>query len=133
MLQAGTKESVHYFLQGGGEMGTLTRNHDWKNTPLGDPADWSQSLRTTVGLLLHSAFPMFLFWGKDLICFYNDAFRPSLGAEGKHPALGKQGREVWPEIWDFIGPLIQGVIESGKPVWFEDQLVPFHRNGRVEE
>lgn len=76
---------------------------------------------------------MFLFWGEDLICFYNDAFRPSLGVEGKHPAIGKKGREVWIEIWDFIGPLINGVMTSGKPVRFENELVPFYRNGRLED
>ena len=76
---------------------------------------------------------MFLFWGSELICFYNDAFRPSLGTDGKHPALGKKGQEVWPEIWSFIGPLIEGVISTGKPVWFENQLVPFYRNGRMED
>ena len=76
---------------------------------------------------------MFLFWGDDLTCFYNDAFRPSLGVEGKHPAIGKKGREVWAEIWDFIGPLIYSVLETGKPVWFENQLVPFYRNGQMED
>ncbi|HXR79437.1 MAG TPA: ATP-binding protein, partial [Saprospiraceae bacterium] len=87
----------------------------------------------TLGILLHSAFPMFLFWGKDLICFYNDAYRPSLGEHGKHPAVGKKGKEVWPEIWGFIGPLIEKVMTTGEPVWFEDQLVPIFRNGKIED
>jgi PAS domain S-box-containing protein len=120
------------FLAGGGEMGELTRNYDWSQTSLGTPAQWPQSLRTTLGILLHSAFPMFLFWGDELLCFYNDAFRPSLGAEGKHPALGRRGKEVWPEIWEFIGPLIEKVLSTGEPVWFENQLVPFYRNGKIE-
>lgn len=113
-------------------MGGRIRQYDWSDTSIGTPDQWSPSLRTTVSLVLHSAFPMFLFWGKDLICFYNDAFRPSLGSQGKHPALGKPGREVWPEIWDFIGPLIDGVIETGEPVWFENQLIPFFRDSRLE-
>ena len=90
-----------HFLSGGGEMGELTRSYDWSKTSLGSPDAWPLSLRTTLGILLHSAFPMFLFWGGDLVCFYNDAYRPSLGSDGKHPALGKKGRELWPEIWDF--------------------------------
>lgn len=122
-----------HFIQGGGEMGALTRSFNWSQTPIGPPEQWQQSLRTTLGIVLHSAFPMFLFWGDDLICFYNDAFRPSLGADGKHPALGKKGVEVWPEIWDFIGPLLSKVMTSGEPVWFEDKLVPFFRNGRIED
>lgn len=114
-------------------MAELILAYDWAKTSIGEIHQWPQSLRTTLGTVLHSAFPMFLFWGDDLICFYNDAFRPSLGVDGKHPAIGRRGMEVWPEIWSFIGPLIDGVLKSGKAVWFEDQLVPFYRNGKVEE
>ncbi|WP_226998829.1 PAS domain-containing sensor histidine kinase [Flavisolibacter tropicus] len=121
------------FIQGGGEMGELIRHFNWDNVCIGPPGQWPLSLRITIGNLLNSAFPMFLFWGSELTCFYNDAFRPSLGIDGKHPAIGKKGKEVWPEIWNFIGPLIEGVMTTGKPVWFEDQLVPFYRNGRMED
>lgn len=127
------RSTTYPFLAGGGEMGQLTREYDWSATALGTPDQWPQSLKTTLGLLLHSAFPMFLWWGDDLLCFYNDAYRPSLGDEGKHPALGKPARMVWPEIWPFIGPLIDKVRTTGEPVWFEDQLVPIHRNGRIED
>jgi PAS domain S-box-containing protein len=129
----GTNNESLYFLSDGGEMGELIRGYDWAGTPLGPIETWPGSIRTTLGIMLHSAFPMFLFWGEELICFYNDPFRPSLGIDGKHPAIGKKGKEVWPEIWDFIGPLIRQVMTTGKPVWFEDQLVPFYRNGRIED
>lgn len=125
--------NVYRYFEGGGEMGELTRSFDWANHPLGPPEDWPKSLLTTLGIILHSAFPMFLFWGKDLICFYNDAYRPSLGINGKHPAVGKKGKEVWPEIWNFIGPLIEKVVASGEHVWYEDQLLPIYRNGRMED
>jgi signal transduction histidine kinase len=121
------------FLQDSGEMGALILRQDWSQSPIGNMDAWPPALRTTLGILLHSAFPMFLFWGPELTCFYNDAFRPSLGIEGKHPAIGKRGKEVWPEIWEFIGPLIQQVLTTGIPVYFEDQLVPFYRNGRMED
>jgi len=114
-------------------MGKLILHHDWSQSPLGPIDQWPLSLRNTLGIVLHSAFPMFLFWGKELTCFYNDAFRPSLGTDGKHPAIGKPGKEVWTEIWEFIGPLIQQILTTGKPVYFEDQLVPFYRNGRMED
>ncbi len=126
-------EQPFYFLQHGGGMGELTRHYNWSQTSIGTPDTWPQSLRITLSNLLHSAFPMFLFWGPDAICFYNDAYRPSLGDEGKHPAVGKAGKEVWPEIWDFIGPLIDGVMKTGEPVWFENQLVPIYRNGKLED
>jgi len=125
---------VNAFLQGGGEMGELTRNYDWQNSPLGVPSQWPQSLRITLGILLNSKFPMFLFWGPDAICFYNDAYRPSLGNEGKHPfALGKPGAEIWPEIWKDIKPQIDAILTGGEATWHEDQLLPIYRNDKLEE
>jgi hypothetical protein len=57
------------FLQGGGEMGELTRRFDWRGTALGSPHQWPQSLRLAVRLLLTSRHPMFIWWGPDLIQF----------------------------------------------------------------
>jgi PAS domain S-box-containing protein len=77
---------------------------------------------------------MFLWWGKDLVQFYNDAYRPSLGNEGKHPlALGQKGAECWVEIWPVIKPLIDQVLEGKGASWSEDQLIPIYRNGRLED
>ena len=122
------------FLVGGDEMGKLTREKDWSKTTLGDPRSWPQSLRTTLSIILNSKFPMFLFWGEELICFYNDAYRPSLGKEGKHPSiLGMKGKEAWPEIWLIIQPLIDQVLAGGGATWNEDQLIPIYRNGKIED
>ncbi len=122
------------FLAGGGEMGMLTREKDWHNTAVGDPAAWPQSLRTTLGIILNSRFPMFLWWGPELTCFYNDAYRPSLGQEGKHPSiLGQPAKEAWPEIWDVIKPMIDSVLAGEGSTWSEDQLIPIYRNGKMED
>jgi PAS domain S-box-containing protein len=127
----GTK---YHFLEGGGEMGALTRAFDWSTVGLGTPDNWPQTLKTTVGIILHSDFPMFLWWGDDMIQFYNDAYRPSLGENGKHPkALGQHGVECWPEIWEIIFPLIDQVRTANKSFYLEDQLIPIFRNGRLED
>ncbi|WP_240543673.1 PAS domain S-box protein [Spirosoma foliorum] len=129
-----TSSHSHPFLTGGGEMGALIRALDWSETALGTPDIWPQSLRTTLSIILNSKFPMFLFWGEQHLCFYNDAYRPSLGKEGKHPqALGKPGSEVWPEIWNFIKPLIEQVLTGQGATWNEDQLLPIYRNGKMED
>jgi PAS domain S-box-containing protein len=121
------------FLAGGGEMGSLTRSMDWSRTPVGNPATWPQSLRTTINMILNSRFPMFLWWGPELICFYNDAYRPSLGEHGKHPSiLGQPAEKAWTEIWDIIKPLIDQVL-LGDSTWSEDQLIPIFRNGKLED
>jgi signal transduction histidine kinase len=120
-------------LVGSGEMANLTRAFDWSRTPLGPIDRWPQVLLNTVNTLLNSRHPMFLWWGPDLIQFYNDAYRPSFG-EGKHPmALGQRGEDCWPEIWPIIYPQIEAVMTRGEASWHEDQLVPIHRNGRLED
>ncbi|MTI22365.1 PAS domain S-box protein [Fulvivirga sp. RKSG066] len=129
-----TKTKTYTFLSGDGEMAKLTREKDWSKTSLGTPDTWPQSLRTTLNIVLNSRFPKFLWWGPELVCFYNDAYRPSLGKDGKHPSiLGMPAKEAWPEIWDIIKPLIDQVLETGKATWSEDQLVPIYRNGKIED
>ncbi|MFT3934012.1 MAG: PAS domain-containing protein [Chitinophagaceae bacterium] len=129
-----TKAPVYSFLAGGGEMGALIQQKNWKETVLGDIGQWTPSLRTTLSIILHSKFPMFLFWGPELICFYNDAYRPSLGKDGKHPGiLGATGKEAWPEIWGAIKPLIDQVMTGGEATWHQDQLLPIYRNNQLED
>jgi PAS domain S-box-containing protein len=119
---------------GHSEMARLCRALDWAATPLGPVSTWTQSLRTTVGILLSCRNPMFLWWGPELIQFYNDAYRPSFGESGRHPrALGMRGKECWTDIWDTIGPQIDGVMTRGESVWFEDLYLPIERNERIED
>ncbi len=126
-------EHGYPFLEGGGEMGELTRKFDWSKTSIGSPEQWPSGLRTMVNVVLTSRFPMFLWWGKDLVQFYNDAYRPSLGMDGKHPAaLGSTGLQTWPEIWDHIYPLIQNVLSGGRAPWRENEYLPIYRNGKLE-
>ena len=133
-MQIHDSELKLQFLAGGGEMGELTRAKDWSKTSLGPPEEWSRSLRTTLSIILNSRFPMFLWWGQDLICFYNDAYRPSLGQNGKHPSiLGMPAKEAWSEIWDTIEPFIDRVRFHNEAIWFEDSLIPIFRNGHMED
>lgn len=121
-------------MAGGGEMGALTRAKDWSQTAVGPVDTWPQSLRTTLSIILNSKFPMFLWWGPELICFYNDAYRPSLGQNGKHPhILGAPAKYAWAEIWPIIKPLIDQVLAGGEATWSEDQLIPIYRNGKIED
>ncbi|MBR0992229.1 histidine kinase [Bradyrhizobium japonicum] len=126
-------ERAPRFLAGGGEMGKLTREFDWSKTPLGQPEGWPQSLRTTVRLLLNSRHPMFIWWGQELIQFYNDAYRQTMGPERHPSALGARGRECWAEIWNIIGPQIDYVMAGCGATWHEDRLVPVTRHGRLED
>ena len=126
-------DAVARLFAGPGEMRALHRARDWGATPVGPVAAWPLSLRTTIATVLASRHPMFLWWGPELVQFYNDAYRPSLGEGGRHlRALGTRGAEFWTEIWEIIEPQIAQVMAGGEATWHEDQLVPIERNGAIE-
>jgi two-component sensor histidine kinase len=86
-----------------------------------------------VRLVLTSAHPMFIWWGPELIQFYNDAYSKTMGPE-RHPlALGDRGRDCWAEIWPIIGPQIDLVMRGEGATWHEDQLVPVTRHGQRQD
>ncbi len=119
-------------MEGSGEMPERIRAYGWEQTALGPREQWPQSLRLMAGVALKTRFPMLVFWGRDLIQVYNDAFVPILGA--RHPAaLGQFARDCWPEIWDTIGPLLNGVFATGEAVWAEDMPLVLERNGYPEQ
>jgi signal transduction histidine kinase len=119
-------------LAGGGEMGALMRSIDWSLTPLGPVEGWPGSLRTVVSVVLSSEHAMFVWWGPELVQFYNDAYRPILGST-KHPrAMGQRGREGWQEIWPIIEPMIEKVLAGGATN-IKAGLLLLERHGFAEE
>src|SRR5512134_3981723 len=119
------------FLEGGGSTGVLMRARDWSTSPLGPPSTWPHSLRTVVGLMLQSGFPMFVAWGKDLGFLYNDPYAEILGA--KHPrALGRRFYDIWSEIWPEISPLIDAAM-AGQATYREDLPLLMNRKGYDEQ
>lgn len=125
--------SSNVFFEKGGETGGLIRSRDWTNFPLGAPDNWPSTLLTSLGIILNNNFPMILFWGKEHLCFYNDAYRPRLVNRGKHPnAIGRPAEKVWPEIWDIIKPRIDHILAGGNSTWNEDNLWTLLRNGEIE-
>jgi len=115
----------------GGRVGALMQAHDWSQSPLGHPSTWPPSLRTVVGLLLGSRFPMFVAWGGELGFLYNDAYAEILGA--KHPdAIGRRFSEIWSEIWTDISPLIDAAM-AGQATYREDLPLVMNRKGYDEQ
>ena len=119
------------FLSGGGQMGAMMRAHDWSHSPLGHPRTWPQALRTTVGLMLNSKFPMFVAWGPELGFLYNDSYAIILGE--KHPmALGDRFHDIWREIWDDIHPLIVRALK-GESTYMDRLPLRMNRHGYDED
>jgi two-component sensor histidine kinase len=121
------------FWSAAGEMAGRMRDFDWGGSPLGPPQGWPQSLRVTLRLMLNTRHPMFIWWGPELIQFYNDAYRETMGPERHPSAMGGRGRECWAEIWPVIGPQIEYVMSGKGATWDEDRLVPVTRRGRRED
>jgi PAS domain S-box-containing protein len=115
----------------GGRTGALMQAHDWSQSPLGHPSTWPPSLRTVVGLLLRSRFPMFVAWGPELGFLYNDAYADILGA--KHPvAIGRRFADIWSEIWTDISPLVDAAM-AGEATYREDLPLVMNRKGYDEQ
>jgi len=113
-------------------MGALIRSLDWSRSPLGPIDTWPQSLRTSLGICLSSRFPMAIWWGPDIVQFYNDGYRPFLGT--KHPrSMGQRGDECWAEIWNVCGPLYRHVMTTGESTWSADLQLLMERDGYLEE
>ncbi len=113
-------------------MAQLMRSHNWEDTPLGVIAHWSPNLCTAVSICLNSRFPMVIWWGRELVLLYNDAWLPIVG--NKHPeALGRPGHEVWAETWDVLGAQLHSVLDTGEATWSDDLLLQLHRYGYLEE
>src|SRR5438067_13367731 len=115
------------------EMARLTCAYDWSGSPLGPAESWPDALRHTVRLILASPQPMFIWWGPDLIQFYNDAYAETMGPERHPSALGARGRECWAEIWDIIGPQVEGVMNGDGAACEQDRLVPVTRRGARQD
>ncbi|SHJ51903.1 PAS domain S-box-containing protein [Roseomonas rosea] len=120
------------FLHGAGEAGALIQALDGTNSPLGLAEGWSATLRCVMGIVLPSRAQIAVFWGLDYVALYNEAYAPSIGT--KHPrAMGRPARESWGELWDVLGPLLDGVRETGETLHAHDARFLIDRHGYLEE
>ena len=126
-----TMTATPEFLGDGGDMGAAMRAFDWATTPLGPPQGWPQELQTCLRIMLASRQPMWVWWGPQLINFYNDAYRFVL--KNKHPAaLGQPAQQVWAEIWGQIRSRIAAAM-AGEASYSEAELLIMDRADAPEE
>jgi len=112
-------------------MGSLMRAHDWSASPLGEPGDWPQVLKTLVSVMLGSGQPMFTAWGPERTMLYNDGYAEL--CRDRHPAaLGRPFREVWHDIMGDVGPILERAF-TGEPTHMDDIQFMLLRDGRPQE
>jgi signal transduction histidine kinase len=120
------------FLAQSGEMGKLILSVDWSKTDVGSMENWPQSLVSSISICLKNSFPMSIWWGPKFTFFYNDSYRPFLGA--KHPVMGKKAiEEVWSELEVSIGDSLRGALNGETSSFYEDALLVMERKGFPEE
>ena len=136
MLNRGLSGSLsdQGILHGKSHINQLINLKDWSNTPLGIVDNWPQSLHTTLSIVFNSNLPMFLCWGPQLLCFYNEAYS-SLLMSGKSDSfeIGMPAGQVLKNRWHIIEPIINKVLQDGKNVSEPDQLIYVNHNGKIEE
>lgn len=116
-----------------GEIASLARDIDWLRTPLGPVLQWPRELCLSARTAIDSPHPTAVWWGREFVQIYNDAWRRFLGAS-KHPqALGGLARETWSEIWHEIEPMVESVMREGAATHGEDFLIVIDRHGYLEE
>jgi PAS domain S-box-containing protein len=119
-------------IHGNSRMAEVIRTHDWNLTPLGPIEDWSEALRFSANLMLSCAFPSLVFWGKELVQLYNDAFIPLLAE--RHPSgLGQTAQECWSDAWQIVGPNLRRVMNDGETIFHQNTVVPIVREGRLQD
>ncbi len=121
------------FLAGGGEMGELVRTKNWSLNNMGEPSQWPQSLCTTLNIVLNTPFPMILYWGSGLHCFYNDGCSLCLDVKGKHADILGLPAENWlNENWPVNKSLLDQVMVTGNTASMENLLIPVYKNGKKD-
>lgn len=107
------------------------RSIDWSGTSLGATSTWTPQLRSFANLTMQDPRPAVVFYGRDLIMIYNEAYIELLG--GFHPCMGESARVALVSVWEeFFEPMIQKNLE-GESVERVNYAIPVFRNGFLEE
>src|SRR5215475_11599648 len=131
-MQASEQAGRLSFLAGTSRMARMMRAYDWATSPLGPPADWPQSLKTVIRIMLTSRYAMWMAWGSHFTFFCNDAYLPTVRIK-RDWVLGSRSDKVWEEIWPDIGPRIDHVLKTGEATWDDSLLLFLERSGFREE
>jgi PAS domain S-box-containing protein len=132
MNEATLTARANTLITGQSEMAARIRAYNWSGTPLGPIEDWSETLLTTVNLMLHSPFPTILSWGAEMVFLYNDAAISTLTV--KHPnALGGLYRNVFHEAWDLVSADLEACLYRGETAVRDNMFIPILLHGVLED
>jgi hypothetical protein len=113
-------------------------DYDWSKTAIGassgpDMRQWPAQLRELLLAFMHSPRPRMIYWGPDLIQFYNESAVKLW--RSKHPAaLGNKQIDLWDQdMKDRTDGLIRGSWEQGQSIHNKAVKLPLDRDGFLED
>lgn len=100
---------------GHSKVAQVIRRHNWAESGLESPAEWTPELKAAVALCLRSEAIGAVYWGPDRRIIYNDQTIGILG--DRHPsALGAPASEIWTQTWANLGPMMERVFRDGREI-----------------
>ncbi len=113
-------------------MANRIREMNWEGTPMGPIERWSPGFRSTLSICLRASSPAIVFWGPDLLVFFNDAaIRSSALLDPR--AVGKPAREALESIWPRFGPVVETTRRNGSTVELAAQQGGLHQEATPAE
>jgi PAS domain S-box-containing protein len=109
-------------------------NMDWEKTSIGTMEKWPELLQIYLKNILNSNVPSALFWGRDLIYFYNDSWSQLLSSN-LDQYLGKPAVDVYSNIWPILHPEFEKILTGNGSSKVNNLLNCPHNenNNRVRE
>lgn len=115
-----------------GEIAALIRKRDWSQCSIGNPDEWPLSLKTIINICLEANHPMFIWWGPDLLNFYNDSYC-DLMQPTEHPKFfGEPAFLMWSENWQILHPFVEKVFRGESAVCEDMSVLVQHGEMAVE-
>lgn len=122
----GDLSNVKFPFLAGGVMGKRTSERNWENSTLGPPDKWPHDLRIILHTLFRNKLPTFLFWGPELVIFYNDAAMSVIEDPGNAVSLlGLPAQNSLPPGLKMLETDINQVFGSGESILLEKKLMSF--------
>lgn len=116
-----------FFFLNDGQAGARARAVDWSRTSLGPPARWPATLKGLLATLFRSRQPLCLFWGPELVCFYNDALMPEADPKRDPMGMSLRGPHACEKARHIMGPQLETVLAEELSIRTLDDLVPIFR------
>jgi PAS domain S-box-containing protein len=129
MTQAGSDPFA--FLPADSLTANEMRAMDWSSTALGAPEDWPAALRSMLSTMFSIPQPMFLSMEAGYTFFFNDAYRPMLGAR-VNGAVGQSFDSLWADVWPEVASHVLGAL-AGNGSTHRDMRLVMTRHGNAEE